>query len=139
MKTYLNEKWAKFNSRFLLSNYGRWFSLKSMKIVKQNPNNSGYLRLNAKTKDGRIISFTHIAVVYMFGDCNGKRISPKALLSDMGLTIDHRDGNKLNNMQSNLEIVTFQENINRKYNKPVLEDSVVKCQKRFMEEMSEIF
>lgn len=139
MKTYLNEKWAKFNSRYLLSNYGRWFSLKSMKIVKQNLNNSGYLRLNTKTKDGRIISFTHIAVVYMFGDCNGKRISPKALLSDMGLTIDHRDGNKLNNMQSNLEIVTFQENINRKYNKPVLEDSVVKCQKRFMEEMSEIF
>jgi len=113
--------------------------MKSMKIIRQNPNNSGYLRLNAKTKSGRIMAFTHISVVYMFGDCNGNRIPPNVSLSELGLTIDHRDGNKKNNMQSNLELVTFQENIDRKYHKPVLQDNVVKYQKRFLEELDEIF
>lgn len=140
MKIYRNEKWAMVDNYYLVSNLGRWFSLKTLKIVKQNKNNKGYLRLNVGKKENRTLYFTHIKVVEMFGDYKGKHIPPGAKsLLELGLSIDHIDGNKNNNMQSNLELVTHCENCYRKFHKPQVDSVVVKMNSKMLKELDEIF
>lgn len=143
MKIYRNEKWAMVDNYYLVSNLGRWFSLKTLKIVKQNKNNKGYLRLDippSRPELSRVHYFTHIKVVEMFGDCKGKHIPPGAKsLFELGLSIDHIDGNKNNNMQSNLELVTHCENCYRKFHKPQIDSEVVKMNAKMLKELDEIF
>lgn len=143
MKIYRNEKWKLVDEYYLVSNLGRWFSLKTMQLVKQNLNNSGYLRLDIPpSKPGykRVHYFTHIKVVEMFGDCKGNKIPPGATsLFELGLSIDHVDGNKNNNLQSNLELVTHRENCLRIRNKPIIDNSIVKMQTKVLKELENYF
>lgn len=142
MKINRNEKWAMVDDYYLISNLGRWFSLKTLKIIKQNKNNCGYLRINmpaSKPLLGRTHYFTHIKVVEMFGDCKGNHIPPGAkTLTELGLSIDHIDGNKSNNKQSNLELVSHSENCLRKFHKPA-DNSIVKVQQKDLKELEQFF
>lgn len=82
-------------------------------MLKQFPNNSGYMRFQIYVNGTRKWFFTHITVVNKFGDKNGSNILPDKTLSEMGWSIDHIDGDKLNNNQDNLEIVTHATNVRR--------------------------
>lgn len=140
MKVNRNEKWAMVDDYYLVSNMGRWFSLKTLKIVRQNKNNNGYFRLNIQQSGkGRALYFTHIKVVEMFGDCKGNHIPPGAKsLFELGLSIDHIDGNKSNNKQSNLELVTHSENCLRKFHKPA-DNCIVKVLQKDLKELEQFF
>lgn len=110
-----DEKWVTLTTGYKISNLGRVYSEKTNKILKNNFNNSGYQRVELSIKNRRKHFFVHIKVVEKFGDCNGRRIpSHIDTLVEMGLSIDHRDGNKNNNSVDNLEIVTHQENCLRR-------------------------
>ena len=114
------EEWKNFNSDYLISNYGRWYSKKSKKILKQFPNSKGYMRVKIYSNGLKKDMFTHLSVIAHFGDCNGKVLKsngdtwlPNNSPKDLGLNVDHLDRNKHNNSISNLEIVTHSENMKR--------------------------
>lgn len=114
-----NEKWAAVTPKYYVSNMGRWYSVTKRRIIRQEPNSSGYLRATLRLKGKRKHVLTHIKVVELFGDCYGKRIPYGAdTLRELGLSIDHRDRNTYNNTQYNLELVTHRENCKRKFYKP---------------------
>ncbi len=111
-----HEIWTPYNDDYYLSNYGRWYSVKSKRTLRQFPNSSGYMRTTLVVDGQAKKVFTHIKVVELFGDCNGSRIATETL-REAGLSIDHLDRNKKNNRQANLELVTHQENCKRKFKK----------------------
>lgn len=104
------EKWIYYDDKHLLSNYGRWYSIKCKKIMKQFPNSSGYYRVKIGCKQ----TFTHINVVKLFGDINGANLDQITSLFEHGLSIDHINRNKKHNSIYNLEIVTHKVNCIRR-------------------------
>lgn len=111
-----HEQWALVGDNYCISNMGRWYSLRRKTILAQSPNSSGYMRVTTSENQTPKHRLTHIKVIEMFGDCNGNRLPSGAKsLREFGLSIDHIDRNKKNNRQSNLEIVTHQENCQRKF------------------------
>ncbi len=103
------ENWRAFNSEYLISDLGRWYSLKNQMIVKQQPNNAGYMRAQIWNNGKYKWYFTHITVVSIFGDCFGQKLPEGNLLLN-GLSIDHKNFNKSDNSIFNLEIVSHREN-----------------------------
>lgn len=113
----LGEKWMPYEG-YLLSNKGRWYSLKAKKIMLQNQNSSGYYRAALYKNGKRKHVFTHIKVVELFGDKNGNRIPEGCeTLRELKLSIDHVNRHKEQNSVDNLEIVTHVQNCQRKYMK----------------------
>ena len=109
---------------YLISNYGRCYSLKTNKFLKPNINSNGYQRYDIRYVENGIDIFrkqvfAHLEVVKHFGDCNGNTIENLSKFIDI-MQIDHRDRNKLNNRCSNLQITSAKVNQRRKYVK--LED-----------------
>lgn len=129
-QTLQNEKWLLItnNPGYYISNLGRVYSIKSKKILTNNINNSGYLRVELSNNGIRKHRFIHMLVVEHFGDCNGNKLNlelcPDGKLSTHGLSIDHLNRNKYNNLQSNLEIVTHHENSIRWRYVPKVEDNL---------------
>lgn len=107
-----------YNNKYLISNYGRVFNLRTFKFLAINTNSSGYPRveLYKGKKNGiriRNLKFIHLLVVQYFGDCNGYTFCD--FYDNVGiLQVDHIDKNKLHCHSSNLEIVSNKENIRRK-------------------------
>jgi hypothetical protein len=116
VKNRPGEKWAQFDEKYLLSNYGRWYSLRHKKVIKQFKNNVGYMRASLTIENKKKQVFTHIKVVELFGDKFGNKLPHGvSTLREVGLSIDHVNRNKRNNTIFNLEIVTHQENCIRKF------------------------
>ncbi len=138
---YRDEEWKCVEGYYFLSNYGRWFNLKRQQFIKQQPNNNGYMRINVGGHGSkRIIFFTHIKVIELFGDCFGNKLPGGAnSLRNLGLSIDHRDRNKNNNMQSNLELVTHKENCKRIYNQPIIDKKVARRTREILKTFEECF
>lgn len=105
--------------KYLISNFGRCFSLKSNKWLIPHPNSNGYQRVDIAYFDGpkkrtyQKNVFLHLAVVKVFGDCYGNKFDTLAKTLDV-VNVDHIDKNKKNNSFTNLQIVSFQENIKRR-------------------------
>lgn len=74
-------------------------------LVITHKNSRDYLAVFIKTKSGVIIELP----VHIIMRNTWLRPTP----SQVGLTVDHVDGNKYNNALSNLELVTMQENHRR--------------------------
>lgn len=108
------EQWIEAYPDYYLSNLGRWFSNHSKRIIKQFPNDSGYMRATITVDGERKHVFTHIKVVEFFGDKNGQTIKHLNSLVENKLSIDHLDSNKENNAFHNLELVTHKENCIRR-------------------------
>ena len=125
----MQERWKAvqgFESLYEVSNQGRIKSLKrtfvrsdgkpltvSERILKGSKDTKGYLQVELKKDGQRIIRFVHRLVAEAFvenPDCKSQ--------------VNHKDGNKLNNVAENLEWVTCKENINHAWendlNKPFL-------------------
>ena len=104
---------------YLISNYGRCYSVKSGKFIKPNLNNKGYARFDIShrvkgSEFSRKMVFAHIAVVEHFGDVFGNTINNASKYIDK-INIDHRNKNRLDNRQQNLQIVSFKCNQQRKH------------------------
>lgn len=97
---YQEEKWKnlKENSNYFISNYGNFKSTR--KPLKININKRGYYYCNVSTKGVVTKVKIHILVAKYF---------VKNPLNKN--TVNHKDGNKLNNYFNNLEWNTLKENI----------------------------
>lgn len=91
---------------YLVSNFGRCFSIRKNKIKPLDINNCGYSRLACYDGVRRRKFFVHRLVAMLF--VSGYK---------EGLVVDHIDGDKSNNMYTNLEWVTKSENNRRYYEK----------------------
>lgn len=85
---------------YKISNLGRVFSSKTCKLQEQTPNSRGYLRVHLQMDRMDKFEFTHRLVARHF--------VPNP---DFKNIVNHIDGNKINNVASNLEWCTAQENI----------------------------
>ena len=118
-----NEKWeilTNSDKKYLISNFGRCYSIRQNRILKPYINNHGYLRYKIYSDDTIKQRFVHIAVVQHFGDKYGNKEIPK------GADIDHLDRNKFHNTPDNLEIVSHSENVKRisSVEKPDFDDEI---------------
>lgn len=89
------------SDKFLISNDGQLFSIKANRLIKLNINKQGYYFYTAslgQRKKNKMIRI-HRAVAFMF--VNGYK---------EGLIVNHKDGNKTNNLYTNLEWVTCKDN-----------------------------
>lgn len=126
IELYANEKMDFFDKKddpfqnYMITNFGRVYSLKSRKFLKLQPNNCGYLRADVryfnkdKSDKFRKQVFVHIEVVKVFGDCLGHKFDKNHNNIDI-VDIDHLDKNPLNCSYMNLEIVTHKENMRRRF------------------------
>lgn len=109
-----------FSSRFLISNDGEIYSLKSKKILKQTLNKStGYFGVcvSLGSRENKKLIKPHIAVACTFiGDMSDDYI------------VNHIDGNKQNNNVENLEWVTYSENVRHAYENNLIKGHYrIKC------------
>lgn len=96
------EKWVrtKWNGLFLISSWGRVYSLRRKKFIKPSLNNKGYYMVNLGVK---MTKYVH-------------RLVAEHFLNEIpGYVVDHIDSNKLNNHYSNLRWVTHSENVRKAY------------------------
>ena len=91
-------KYIKFRERYIVSDTGLIWAIKKdgLKLKKQRITPKGYKTTNID----KVPFLVH-------------RIVMEAFKGKSDLTVDHIDGNKLNNSLDNLEYVTIQENIKR--------------------------
>ena len=92
--------WKRYkNTDYLVSKDGQVFNTKTKILLKQTPNNSGYIRYTLRINNQNKSKQAHILVIETWTneDLQGK-------------VINHKDGNKINNNLSNLEVVTKSEN-----------------------------
>ena len=107
-----------FNNKYLISNYGNVFNLKTFRFQSINYNSNGYprVKLGIVKNNQRIRKqeFIHLLVVKYFGDSKGQTFDD--YLENINIMqVDHIDKDKTHFYQSNLELVTNKENIRRKY------------------------
>ena len=97
-------KYIKFRERYIVSDTGLIWAIKKdgLKLKKQRITPKGYKTTNID----KVPLLVH-------------RIVMEAFKGKSDLTVDHIDGNKLNNNLSNLEYVTAQENTKRAWDNGV--------------------
>ena len=87
-------------SGYEVSNYGKIKNKKTGKILKENPNEKGYMKVNLMKDNRSYTRRVHKLVCEHFNPNPGHK--PK---------VDHEDCNKSNNRADNLRWCTHQENI----------------------------
>ena len=102
-------KYIKFRERYIVSDTGLIWAIKKdgLKLKKQRITPKGYKTTNID----KVPLLVH-------------RIVMEAFKGKSDLTVDHIDGNKLNNSLDNLEYVTLGENIKRAYYKGLKETTL---------------
>jgi hypothetical protein len=93
-----NWKTVKGYDKYLISDDGRVYSTYSKRLLKCSLNEHGYHHVELWRKGKGKKFFVHRLVIENFGDEEPKR------------TVNHIDGNKINNHISNLEWATHEEN-----------------------------
>lgn len=96
------DNWKQYkDTNYYISKDGQVWNSKTKILLKQTPNQSGYIRYTLRIDNKNVSKQAHILVMEVWGD--------KEIVS--GQVINHIDGNKTNNNLSNLEIVSKQENM----------------------------
>ena len=110
--------WKQYkDTDYYISREGQVWNSKTGILLKQTPNQSGYIRYILRINNQSVSKQAHILVIETWGD--------KDILS--GQVVNHIDGNKSNNNISNLEVISKQENtlhacyILKKNIKPVIQ------------------
>lgn len=94
-----------FEGEYKISNYGRCYSLKRRKYMNLELNSCGYYRIRCNKKGQKFKKFfVHRLVALLFVD--GYKD---------GYVVDHIDGNKTNNIYTNLEWVSNSVNTKRSF------------------------
>jgi len=98
-------KFVKDSTKYQISNLGRFKNNQTNHILKPSIDKYGYYRLSYRNDTNKIQYKTiHRLVAETFIPNN-----------DLSLQVNHKDGDKLNNQQTNLEWVTVKENIQHSY------------------------
>lgn len=101
----MKEQWLQLiqNPKYFISNLGRFKNFKN-KILKININARGYYYCNISTnsKVTKIKIHRLVAIYFVVNPYNKE-------------TVNHIDGNKLNNLYTNLEWLTRKENVQHYY------------------------
>lgn len=112
---YEGETWKYidgYDHKYLISNYGRVKSLKGKKerLLRQYENNAGYLRVGLTSHGKTKYYFVHrlVAIAFIKND------DPKEKQ-----TVDHIDGDKHNNCDTNLQWLSLADNIRLYYKKRI--------------------
>ena len=129
----MNEEWRTmtyrgedFGDAYEVSNFGEIRNIKTLKKRSLNINHEGYLFcVISRGRERKICVKVHRAVAENFVD------------GDRSLTIDHIDGNKLNNRADNLEFVTAKENVHRSIRKGLWNPH--KLNERQVEEVKKLY
>jgi hypothetical protein len=102
-QSFFMEEFVKipFTDNYLINKLGQVYSVRSGKIISQWKNHKGYYTVTFWSKNKPKKHKIHSLLCLTFYDS-------EYLVK--GLCVNHKDGNKLNNSLSNLEIVTFAEN-----------------------------
>lgn len=94
-----------YEGLYIVSNYGRVYSLRSKKILKPRKLPHGYLRVNLPAKDGQRDAYIHRVVAEAFCEKpNGCDV------------VNHIDNDTTNNHASNLEWTTQRGNVRHSMN-----------------------
>lgn len=103
-----------FDFNYAISNQGHIMNLSTLKILKPNLKKTGYLEAVLTDDEGNHrCALVHRLVASYFCDCK-----------DGATEVNHIDGNKLNNIASNLEWVTRNENLKHAYKNGLRKDDV---------------
>ena len=95
-----NVTWKRYkNTNYLVSKDGQVFNTKTKILLKQTPNQSGYIRYTLRVNNQNKSKQAHILVIETWTD---------EILENK--VVNHKDGNKTNNKLSNLEVVTKSQN-----------------------------
>ena len=98
----IDNNWRQYkDTNYYVSIDGKVWNKKTKCLLKQTPNNSGYIRYTLRINNSNVSKQAHIMVIETWGD--------KEILS--GQVVNHIDGDKTNNNFYNLEIVSKQENM----------------------------
>lgn len=93
--------WIRYlNTNYLVSINGEVYNEKTKILLKQTPNNSGYIRYTLRINGKNISKLAHLLVIEAWGH---KTLKPNQV-------VNHKDGNKTNNNLENLEICSKSEN-----------------------------
>ena len=90
---------------YMVSDFGRVWSIRLGRIVKPQPCSKGYLRVEVSVKGKRIRKRVHRLVLQTF---DGMPVGERNIT-------DHIDGDRQNNRLDNLEWVDYYENNRRMY------------------------
>lgn len=93
--------------KYFASNYGRIFSVRQKKVMKQFKNNHGRLRVEIKANGERHTRLVNVLVIEAFQGVYDKNI----------YEVHHKDCNFLNNNLDNLQLLTKSEH--RKIHKQI--------------------
>lgn len=101
-----DEEWVEIRGfpHYLISSWGRVYSFKSDTLLKPYPNTRGYMKVSLSQSGKRIIKSVHRLVAEHF--VPGQ---------DIGLEVNHIDGDKIYNNERNLEWVTSSMNKQHAY------------------------
>lgn len=89
---------------YKVSSYGRVWSDKTKRFLKPHVNNHGYSQIFLSGTEKKKNWTVH-------------RLMTTAFIGPSTLEVNHKDGDKLNNIISNLEYVTTRENVSHYYSK----------------------
>ena len=92
--------WKRYkNTNYLVSKNGQVYNIKTKILLKQTPNQSGYIRYTLRINNQNYSKQAHILVLETWTnyDLTGK-------------VVNHIDGNKVNNNINNLQVVSKSEN-----------------------------
>ena len=101
MEIFDDAAWMNYkDTNYLISINGQVYNKQTKILLKQTPNNSGYIRYTLRINGKNVSKLAHILVMETWGQ--------KQL--DSTQVINHKDGNKTNNNLDNLEICSKKEN-----------------------------
>ena len=105
-----------FNEKYSITEDGRVFNNKRKKEKKSFIDKHGYCRIGLDKQNKKYFIHRLVAITYI------KNLENKE-------TVNHKDGNKLNNHVDNLEWMNNSENLNHAFNNNLIKRRPIKCKK----------